>query len=279
MLALVIVVPAAEVELASDVLWSLGVLAIEERASGGDRIVSTNDRLVELWTALGDDAIIVSRAAEAFPARWRWRIEEVDATIADLWRAHATITWVDADLIVCPAWIDPPSVAGHVTVISIEPGASFGLGDHPTTVLTLRALRQSLFRGATVLDVGCGSGVLAVAACRLGAARAEAIDIAAAAVEATAANADRNGVGGMVTARQVDLDAVEGTFDIVLANISAPTLIELASGLRRVCAPAGVLVISGVLAEHHDHVLDALAPLLPIETSVRDGWAAVTLRS
>ena len=273
MLALVVSVPAGEAELASDALWALGVVAIEERHAGA----GTEDHYVELWTSLGDDAAAVTHAAEGFPARWRWRLVEVDETVADTWRAHATPTWVSDDLVLAPAWV-PFEAPDGTTVVRIEPGATFGLGNHPTTVAALRAVRAALFHDATVLDVGCGSGVLGIAACVLGAARSESIDISLAAVAATMDNATRNGVVGRVSATTTPVAEVDGEFDIVVANILAPTLIELADDLRRVLAPAGLLVIAGVLVDRFDHVVAALAPLRVVQVDKLDGWAAVSLR-
>jgi len=273
MIALVVTVPASESELASDVLWSLGVLAVEERDAGA----GTDDHLVELWTSLGDDVDAITRAAEAFPQRWRWHLVEVDETVADSWRAHAVPTWVEADLVIAPAWV-PFEVPEGATVLRIEPGPTFGLGDHPTTVLSLRALRNAVFSGASVLDVGCGSGVLSVAACVFGAARVDAVDIFPAAVPATLHNAQLNGVAGRIAASTTPLVEIDQTYDVVVANILAPALIELADDLKRVLAPAGVLILSGVLAGHHQHVTDALRPLHVVEERTRDGWAAVTLR-
>jgi ribosomal protein L11 methyltransferase len=273
MLAFVVAVPSSESELASDALWALGVVAIEER----DTQAGIDDHYVELWTSLGDDGAAIAHAAEGFPARWRWRLVEVDESVADTWRAHVTPTWVADDVVICPAWIPFAERAG-VTVVRIEPGATFGLGNHPTTVLTMRALRASLFPGATVLDVGCGSGVLAVAACAFGAGRVDAIDLSPAAVSATEDNAVRNGVGGQIDASTKPIEDLADTYDVVLANILAPALIAMATDLRRLLAPAGVLVISGVLADRFDHVLEALAPLQTIVVDELEGWAAVTLR-
>jgi len=274
-LALVVTVPAGEAELASDALWALGVAAIEERELTGTP--GTEDHLVELWTSLGDDAEAVTRAAEAFPARWRWHLVEVDPAVTETWRAHAVPTWVEQDLVIVPAWQEvttPPDVLR----VGIDPGAAFGLGDHPTTVLTLRLLRSVMWPGATVLDVGCGSGVLSVVAARLGAPYVEAIDISSAAVEATVANAARNGVAGVVAASTRALAEVEERFDVVLANLLAPIVVELAADLRRVTAPAGALIVSGVLADRHDHVVEALAPMRVVETLTREAWAALLLR-
>jgi ribosomal protein L11 methyltransferase len=150
------------------------------------------------------------------------------------------------------------------------------MGDHPTTRLTLAATRRWTRSGSTVLDVGCGSGVLAIGAKMFGASRAVGVDIAPAAVPVTLANATANGVE--VEVSTTPLQEVQGRFDIVLANILAPALIALAADLRRVVAPGGVLVISGILAASHEHVLQALRPLEVVDTTTLDGWVAVSLR-
>jgi len=275
MLALVVTVPAGEVELASDALWALGVMAVEEREPPG--ATATEDHLVELWTSLGDDVDAVTRAAEAFPARWRWHTVELDPAVAESWRAHAVPSWVERDLVIVPAWQDveiPPDVLR----IDIDPGAAFGLGDHPTTVLTLRLLRDVMWPDATVLDVGCGSGVLSVVAAKLGAPYVEAIDISPAAVEATVANAARNGVAGVISASTRPLADVSEAFDIVLANLLASTVVDLAPDLRQVTAESGALIVSGVLADRHDHVRAALAPMKVVDTVTRENWAALLVR-
>ena len=88
----------------------------------------------------------------------------------------------------------------------------------------------------------------------------------------------RNGVAGVVTASTTSLAAVDETFDVVVANLLAPILVQLADDLRRVTAPAGALVVSGVLDDGYDHVTAALAPMRVVDTAVRDGWAALLLR-
>lgn len=293
MIALVVTVPVSELELASDALWSLGVVAIEERAPApgrGDGGAGPGDvveplELVELWTSLGDDVDEISSAVQAFPEPWRWALVEVDESIADSWREHAMPTSIDTDLVVCPAWVDDATaeIDPAVTVIRIEPGSTFGLGDHPTTVLSMRALRRSMFVGATMLDVGCGSGVLAVAAAVFGAARVDAIDISPASLQTTTDNAERNGVSGQITVSTRPLadvvarrEAHEG-YDVVVANILAPTLIELSADLQRATKRSGVLIISGVLVDRHAHVEAALAPMRCVERDVLGGWAALTL--
>lgn len=269
MLALVVTVPVSEAELAGEVLWRLGVAAIEERT--GD------EGFVELWTSIGDDHDSVVREAEAFPARWRWRVVEVDPEIAQSWRAHAVVTWIERDLAVVPAWLDA-ELPDDVIRLDIDPGATFGLGDHPTTVLSARLLRQVWWPGATVLDVGTGSGILAVLAARLGATYVRAVDINPASVAVTRANAQANGVSGVIDVSTTPLGEVDEPADVVVANLLAPALIDEADDLRRLTKPAGTLIISGILADAHEHVLEALRPLRPVTTLTSDGWAAVQLR-
>lgn len=273
MMALVMTVPVSEAELAADALWSLGASAIEERDVAGD------DAVVELWTSLGDDPSQVSPAADGFPSRWRWKFVDVDDDIAESWRQHAVATWVTSDLVIVPAWQSlslPPG--GNVTEIAIDPGAAFGLGDHPSTVATLRALRDVQWPGASVLDVGCGSGVLAITAARFGAPRVVAVDVSPAAIEATRRNAERNGVAAVLDVERTPVADIEGPFDIVLANILAPTLMELAPDLRRLTSSGGVLIVSGLLDAQYDHVVDALAPLRLVDRQVGQGWVALVLR-
>jgi ribosomal protein L11 methyltransferase len=269
MRAFVVTVPADEVELASDVLWQLGVRAIEER--------SDDDGRVELWTAVGDEADAAQRATVALGERWPTRLVDIVDDAADTWREFAEPMWVDDRLVVVPAWQHHEFDDGVVT-IQIEPGGAFGLGDHPTTLLSLRAARRHLGAGSRVLDVGCGTGVIAVMAALIGGGSVRAVDVASAAVEATHDNAARNGVADRVDVDATPASGLEGSFDLVVANILAPTLIELADDLRRLTAADGRLVISGILADRHDHVVSALAPMIVERTDTLDGWAAVTLR-
>ncbi|MBK8333590.1 MAG: 50S ribosomal protein L11 methyltransferase [Acidimicrobiaceae bacterium] len=126
---LVVTVPAVDAELASDALWGLGVVAVEERVDV--------DGETELWTSLGDEA---TAADVRLPQPWPWRFVEVDDAVAETWRQFAQPVWVEADLVVCPAWVPFDEPAG-VVVLRIEPGATFGMGDHPTTMLSMRALQ------------------------------------------------------------------------------------------------------------------------------------------
>jgi ribosomal protein L11 methyltransferase len=279
--AFVVVTPGRDLDAVSDVLWQLGVRAIEERthsSSGGDDDdPDSGGSWVELWTAVGDEPEAIARAVAALRGRWPHRVVEVADEPAQTWRQHAAPMLVDDDLVIAPAWQDTPAGAG-ATVIRIEPGGAFGLGDHPTTLLSLRAFRRIVTGATDVIDVGCGTGVIAVAAAVLQDRPVRAIDVASAAVEATLDNARRNGVGDRVEVDATALADIDDDYDVVVANILAPTLVSLAADLRRVTRPAGRLVISGILAGSHQHVLDALDPMEVERTDELDGWAAVVLR-
>ncbi|MFM2183160.1 MAG: hypothetical protein RJB61_1454 [Actinomycetota bacterium] len=269
-----VTVPAAQAELAADALWSLGVAAVEERAVGAST--------VELWTSIGEgdpDGSGASRTAAALgPHGWEWHFVEVDDSVAHTWRAFARPVEAAPGLVIAPAWLPAAASAGSgdaaCTVIAIEPGAAFGLGDHPTTRLGVRGLAGYVRDGDSVLDVGCGSGVLSVVALRLGARCATAVDIADAAVEATLHNARLNGVE--IDASTMPLAEIGGVYDVVVANILAPVLVDLAPDLRRVTGR--VLILSGVLDGRFDHVVEALAPMEVVDVEVLEGWASVVLR-
>lgn len=197
----------------------------------------------------------------------------------DGWRDHAVATRVGR-VVVRPPWVEAAIADDEIEVV-IDPGHAFGHGAHPTTVGCLEALAAAIDAGArTVLDVGSGSGVLAVAAARSGATDVRAVDVDRAAVEATGANASANGVEDRVT---VEVVAPSGwdeprRSDVVVANVGAPALRTLASALVAAVAPGGTLVVSGLLDPPPDDVVAALHPLAVVADRRRDGWTVLTLR-
>ena len=264
-LGVVVSPPASELELAADALWSLGAVAVEQRDG-------------ELWTSLGEDQPWV---AAAMPTTWPYRFVEMDDTAADTWRQFAQPIRISPHLVVTPTWVPYEAAVGE-RVISIEPGATFGMGDHATTVLSLQAVEALVRDGDTVLDVGCGSGVLAIAALMLGAQKAVGLDINPASVEVSRANAKANHVADRLAVSNTPLadiaQARPADFDLILATILAPVLIELSDDLKRCLKPAGHLVISGILATNYDHVLEVLLPLKVVAIATKDVWAAITLQ-
>lgn len=261
-------VPREAAELAADRLWAAGGRAVEERDAG--------DGLVELRTSLGSDDVAARARLGEIPPDWSLGFVEDDPRPAETWREFARPIVVGEHLVIRPAWHEAAGRPDGLEV-AIEPGGSFGLGDHPTSRATAAVVDDLTGPGQHVLDVGCGSGVLAIVAAMRGAARVVAIDIAETAREATEDNARRNGVADVVEASTIALGDIDGRFDLVVANILAPTLVALAPDLRRVTAEHGRLVVSGVLTGGYDHVVAALAPMSVVASRDVDGWSAVTL--
>ena len=179
----------------------------------------------------------------------------------------------DGRLLVTLPWADVERHA--VPVVEIDPGGAFGAGTHPSSRLLLEALAARLQGGERVLDVGCGSGVLAIAAVVLGATAAVGIDIEDAALTATHANAVRNGVEPQVMASSVPLQAIDGTFDVIVANIGRDVLIDLAPDIERRLAPGGWLGLSGISPAQVSLVAAAFSALRVVATPRLDDWAAI----
>jgi ribosomal protein L11 methyltransferase len=167
-----------------------------------------------------------------------------------------------------PAPADPEAV-----VVRLDPGLAFGTGTHATTALCLAWLDANLRPGDTVIDYGCGSGVLGIAAARLGAARVDAFDIDPQALIATRDNAAANPVEAGVVVHEA-IASLPATADVVIANILAGTLVELAQPLIARVRPGGHLVLSGILRQQAHEVLAAYGPLMALQTGgERDGWS------
>ena len=178
-----------------------------------------------------------------------------------------------------PPWLEKDAPARSVKVV-IEPGMAFGTGDHATTHFCLEALDRALSErhGASVLDVGTGSAVLAIAARKLGAGRVVGTDNDPVAIRVALENAERNGAPNLELST-AELREVSGTFDIVLANILANTLVELAEAITAKVAPRGLLVLAGILSNQAEEVLvPYLGRGLQLRTRVLRGeWAMLEL--
>jgi ribosomal protein L11 methyltransferase len=182
-----------------------------------------------------------------------------EADWAEAWKEHFHVLRIGRRMVIKPSWRRHRRTGDEV-VIDLDPGMAFGTGLHPTTRLCLVALEERAARGplGRALDVGCGSGILSIAAVLLGATRARGLDIDPIAIQATEANARHNRVGKRVRAREGTLPSGEGPFDLVLANLIAGVLIELGDALAAELVPGGTLIASGIFVDREADTRAAL---------------------
>ncbi len=177
-------------------------------------------------------------------------------------------------LCICPSWLPRPHAIPHV--IELDPGLAFGTGTHATTALCLQWLATHDIQGKSVIDYGCGSGILGLAAAKLGASSVSAVDIDPQALLATLDNAGKNNLQGHI---QIALpgDFVRHTADILLANILLNPLISLSTMLSTLLEPGGQIVLSGVLSTQTDQCLQAYTGWFDMDEPVfRDEWVMLT---
>lgn len=246
--------------------------------------------IVKGYLRPGPEAARIQRSArlavDAAPltseASWRDAAVLREESWRDAWKKHFGLQRIGEAIVIRPSWVSYKLKRGEV-VIDIDPGMAFGTGQHPTTAMCLRALEELVESGASVLDLGCGSGILAIAAAKLGATQVLAIDIDPQAVAAARENVASNGVAEVVTVREGTLEpGVEPPerFDIVVANISGLALERLAPAIGASLGEGGRLVASGFLEDAVDSLEDAFtaAGILP-ERVIEDGiWRSIVAR-
>eukprot|EP00825_Cyclidium_porcatum_P041617 TRINITY_DN5497_c0_g1_i5.p1 TRINITY_DN5497_c0_g1~~TRINITY_DN5497_c0_g1_i5.p1 ORF type:complete len:234 (-),score=21.74 TRINITY_DN5497_c0_g1_i5:337-1038(-) len=178
---------------------------------------------------------------------------------------------VSERLWIVPSWHETPDPAA-VNLI-LDPGMAFGTGSHPTTRLCLEWLERNVSKACTVLDYGCGSGILAIAAARLGAGHVAGVDIDPQAVEAARANAERNGVTALFADSATP---VAGEYDVVVANILSNPLRVLAPAICAHVRSGGKLALSGILREQIDEIIAIYAQWIPLQVAdVREDWVCL----
>ena len=219
--------------------------------------------------------------------------EVVEEDWQESWKQYFHVHRVGRRIVVKPSWqqFDPGQ---NDVVIDIDPGMAFGTGLHPTTQMCLMELEDRLLAGMTVLDLGTGSGILSIAAAKLGAGSVTAVDVDGVAVEVAQKNVALNDRDGKIVVRQgsLPLDGQSQTaagaclqegallFDLVVANIIASVLGNLSGEMAQVLRPGGLLVASGILAEKATFVEEhfAASGLEPVSRRVNGDWVAITVR-
>lgn len=206
------------------------------------------------------------------PATYRW-VEEEDW--ANNWKAYFKPMRMGQRLVVIPSWERFELQEGDLPLY-LDPGMAFGTGTHATTSLCLHWLEQLVQPGSRVLDVGTGSGILAIAAHRLGAGQVVGIDIDPVAVQVARENAAKNEAD--IDLRQATIDQVEpDEADLIIANIIASIIIDILPDVDRRLKSGGRFLASGIIAEKKQAVLDAMttAWFLPLEVREENGWVAI----
>ncbi|MEW7985681.1 MAG: 50S ribosomal protein L11 methyltransferase [Candidatus Thiodiazotropha sp.] len=260
------------------VFENLGALSVTLGDAGDQPLLETPPESTQLWqhtqvTALfeGDQEPLKLRNALAsvldpeMVGRLRWeRIE--DRIWERVWLDHFKPISFGRRLWVCPAGdsIDQQ----NAVVIKLDPGLAFGTGTHPTTALCLEWLDAQDLTGKHIIDYGCGSGILAIAALKLGASSAVALDHDPQALIASRDNAEKNGVSDRLLTCLPD-GLPNGTFDLLVANILAAPLIQLAPDFARLIRPGGRFALSGILAGQQSEVAPAYQAFASLEASKR----------
>ena len=254
----------------------------EGEAPSGDEwaVVTTylpiNDSLNERRSRIDVGVRLVAHVTNISPLKERVVEEE---EWQNSWKEHFHVLKVSPRITICPTWREHTPQKGEI-VIALDPGMAFGTGHHPTTRMCIEQLDALVTPGVDVLDVGCGSGVLSIAAARLGARQVFGLEIDSVAVNVAKQNVRDNGLEHTVRVAQGTLphaDARKAAYDIAVANISAKVVSEIASHMAAAVRPGGVLIASGILVENKDRVVKALSAAgAEIDTALVDGdWVTL----
>lgn len=269
----------------SDFFLELGAVSVGFEDAGDQPLFEPKPGETPLWrqtkvTALFEEGADEAEIRAAVTAEFGERLAGWESTILEdqvwerAWLEHFKPMRFGQRLWICPTGFDPPEP--EAVNVSLDPGLAFGTGTHPTTALCLEWLDGQDLAGKTLIDYGCGSGILAVAALKLGAAQAFGVDIDAQALTASAENARKNGVAaGLMLGYPKDLPAAPA--DVLVANILAGPLVELAGEITGRLKPGGRLALSGILATQVEPVRKAYEARIDFAPArLLEDWALLT---
>ncbi|MDO8670492.1 MAG: 50S ribosomal protein L11 methyltransferase [Dehalococcoidia bacterium] len=259
--------------------YGQGGVVIEEDITplgGEDSYVVNLDKPVSVRTYLKCNAGASRRRKQIEQGLWHLRTiqpmgemeakEVAEEDWANAWKAHFDVHRIGERIVIKPSWREYEAKPDDI-VVDLDPGMAFGTGLHPTTRLCLMELERRITPGISVLDLGTGSGILTIAAVKLGAGPVTAMDIDEVAVRVARSNIAANGVSGLATVTRGTLKAREpgigspftaGAFDLVVANILARVIVELAGALAAVLKTGSFLIASGIIEEHASGAREAI---------------------
>ena len=245
----------------------------------GETKIWTNTRVIALYELTADPAKIRSQTLKHFhqacPNHWEFEVIQ-DQAWERAWMEHYKPMKFADKLWVCPTGQEQQEEC--TVCLILDPGLAFGTGTHPTTALCLEWLASHDLKDMTVIDYGCGSGILAIAALLLGATTAYAVDIDPQAITATESNAEKNNVQDrIVCCLPEQFNSLNVHADVVLANILAKPLIEMVGQITSLVVPGGRLVLSGILVEQAQSVIEGYQPYLSLDKCVQqEDWIRLT---
>ncbi len=252
---------------------------IPDNAQGSEMLISLRSMLKN----------IKEKDSSNIYGRLELEIENVrEEDWANNWKQYFKPLKVGEKLLIKPSWENYENTDNRI-VLEIDPASSFGTGQHNTTRLCLELLEKSMKKGDRILDMGCGSGILSIGAMLMGADSVIAVDIEQNAVETAVENAEKNNIpfmkytaycGDVISNKELDEKIGEG-YDVITANIVADVLIAMKDIFRKKIKDNGTLIISGIIVERKDEVVDAVigAGFEVLNTAVAEGWAAVELKA
>jgi ribosomal protein L11 methyltransferase len=275
-----------EVDLLSEALEETGALSITLTDKNDDPVLEPEPGTTPLWpdviiNALYDEERIAAAAKSTLSNQFQHLLYSINELADQDWER----AWMDEfkptrfgqRLWICPTWIEPPEP--EAVNLILDPGLAFGTGTHPTTSLCLHWLDQADLNNKTLIDYGCGSGILALAALKLGAAKVYAVDIDEQALTATQNNASNNAI----SSEQLTIDfpqTLQEPVDLVIANILLAPLLKLGTKFRELLKEKGTLVVSGILDEQASELIAAYKDDFNYQTTVaQEGWSLLVFRS
>lgn len=204
-----------------------------------------------------------------------------DEDWANEWKQYYKPIRVTDKLTIKPSWEEYTPVSKQEQIIELDPGMAFGTGTHPTTILSMKMIEKYMSPTCTVIDVGCGSGILSIASAKLGAKEILALDLDPVAVKSAQENVELNHVQDIVQVAEGDLlKGVGKRTDVVVANILADIIVLFTHDLPRVLVPGGIFIGSGIIEEKAELVMQSLTTngLQVLETIHQDGWVAIAAK-